>query len=58
MDANIGEALIFDVCSFYAHNEYDAGNWRASRYALSAEAYVREYKRHFPVSEPGWLLIA
>lgn len=52
MDA-AGEALIFDVCSFYGHNEYDTGNWRAPRHRLNDEAYIRNYKRHFPVSEPG-----
>lgn len=26
MDAKTGQALIFDVCSFYGHNEYDIGN--------------------------------
>ena len=58
MDVATGEALIFYVCSFYAHNEYDTGNWRAPRHALSEDAYIREYNRHFPVSEPGGLLMA
>lgn len=53
MDACTGEALVFDVCSFYGHNEYDTGNWRAPRHALSDEAY--KYKRHFPVSDPSGL---
>ena len=53
MDAKTGEAFIFDVCSFYGHNEYDTGNWRAPRHRLSNKAYIRNYKRNFPVSEPG-----
>ena len=53
MDAKTGEAFVFDVCSFYGHNEYDIGNWRAPRHQLSGEAYVRKYKERFPVSEPG-----
>lgn len=53
MDARTGMAFIFDVCSFYGHNEYDAGNWRAPRHRLSDKAYIRNYKRHVPVSEPG-----
>ena len=35
-----------------AHNEYEIGNWRASRHRLSHETYVQNYKRNFPVSEP------
>jgi len=52
MDAKTGEAFVFDVCSFYGHNEYDTGNWRAPRHRLSSKAYIRAYKRNFPVSEP------
>ena len=55
MDARTGEAFVFDICSFYGHNEYDTGNWRAPRHRLSDEAYIRNYKLHFPVSEPGQL---
>lgn len=53
MDARTGEAFVFDVCSFYGHNEYDIGNWRAQRHRLSDKAYTRSYKRCYPVSEPG-----
>lgn len=53
MDAKTGEAFVFDVCSFYGHNEYDTGNWRAPRHRVSNKAYIRNYKRHFPVSEPA-----
>ena len=52
IDATTGSALIFDACSFYGHNEYDIGNWRAPRHRLSNEAYIHSYQRHFPVSEP------
>ena len=52
IEAKTGEALVFDVCSFYGHNEYDTGNWRAPRHRLSSKAYIRNYKRNFPVSEP------
>lgn len=48
-----GGALIFDACSFYGHNEYDTGNWRAPRHKLSNKAYIKNYKLHYPVSEPG-----
>ena len=53
MDMKIGEAFIFDVCSFYGHNEYDTGNWRAPRHRLSNKAYIKNYKLHYPMSEPG-----
>ncbi|KAH8896576.1 hypothetical protein GQ53DRAFT_778617 [Thozetella sp. PMI_491] len=53
MDAKTGEAFVFDVCSFYGHNEYDTGNWRAPRHRLSNKEYIQNYNRHFPVSEPG-----
>ncbi|KAI1669888.1 Fructosamin-kin multi-domain protein [Pyrenophora tritici-repentis] len=34
VDAKTGEAFVFDTCSFYGHNEYDTGNWRAPRHRL------------------------
>lgn len=52
-DMDTGEPFIFDAGSFYAHNEYEIGNWRAARHRLSNRVYVRNYKRNFPVSEPG-----
>ena len=52
MDMRTGQAFVFDVCSFYGHNEYDTGNWRAPRHRLSNKAYIKEYKKRFPVSEP------
>lgn len=48
-----GRAFFFDVASFYAHNEYDLGNWRAPRHAVSDSAYTDAYKALIPVSEPG-----
>ncbi len=43
---------MFDVCSFYGHNEYDTGNWRAPRHRLSNKTFIKEYKSRFPVSPP------
>ncbi|OAF56249.2 hypothetical protein VC83_06676 [Pseudogymnoascus destructans] len=51
-DMKTGEAFVFDVCSFYGHNVYDTGNWRAPRHRLSNLAYIKNYKKCFPVSEP------
>jgi fructosamine-3-kinase len=53
LDAQTGEAFVFDACSFYGHNEYDTGNWRAPRHWLSDKAYTQCYKAKFPVSEPA-----
>ena len=53
MDLKSGGAFVFDACSFYGHNEYDTGNWRAARHRLSDDAYISDYKRLFPVSEPS-----
>ncbi|KAF2962994.1 hypothetical protein GQX73_g10578 [Xylaria multiplex] len=51
-DIDTGEPFIFDASSFYGHNEYEMGNWRAARHRLSDKLYIENYKRHFPVSEP------
>ncbi|KAF2652417.1 hypothetical protein K491DRAFT_706427 [Lophiostoma macrostomum CBS 122681] len=51
-DAETGEPFIFDAGSFYAHNEYDIGNWRSARHRLSNRVYVDNYKKHYPISEP------
>lgn len=52
-DGKTGEPFVFDAGSFYAHNEYEIGNWRAARHRLSRKAYVESYKRNFPESEPS-----
>ena len=52
-DMNTGEPFVFDAGAMYAHNEYELGNWRAPRHRLSNKTYIRNYKRNYPVSEPG-----
>ena len=52
LDQRTGDAFVFDACSFYGHNEYDTGNWRAPRHRLSDKTYIEEYKSLFPVSPP------
>ena len=54
-DMDTGEPFIFDAGSFYAHNEYEIGNWRAQRHRLSSRVYVENYKQNYRVSEPGKL---
>lgn len=44
---------MFDAGSFYAHNEYEIGNWRAARHRFSRDIYVENYKRNLPPSEPS-----
>jgi fructosamine-3-kinase len=53
MDMATGEPFIFDACSFYAHNEYEIGDWRAARHRLSKSAYVQSYRQEYPDSEPS-----
>lgn len=53
-DLETGEPFVFDGSAFYAHNEYELGNWRSPRHRLSSRMYIRSYKRNFPASEPGW----
>lgn len=52
-DVETGEPFVFDDSAMYAHNEYELGNWRIPRHRLSSKAYIRNYKKHFPASEPG-----
>lgn len=52
-DMQTTEPFIFDAGSFYGHNEYDTGNWRAPRHRLSGKLYVKNYKRNFFPSEPS-----
>jgi protein-ribulosamine 3-kinase len=48
-----GTARFFDVASFYGHNEYDLGDWRPLRHAVSDPAYMTEYMKIVPPSPPG-----
>ncbi|KAK8099496.1 uncharacterized protein PG998_012737 [Apiospora kogelbergensis] len=51
-DMETGKPFVFGGSAFYAHNEYELGQWRTPRHRLSGRTYVRTYKRHFPASEP------
>ncbi|KAL9015314.1 MAG: hypothetical protein Q9173_000112 [Seirophora scorigena] len=51
-DMETGEPFVFDGSAFYAHNEYELGNWRDPRHRLGSKTYIRNYKRSFPASEP------
>ncbi|CAF9917036.1 MAG: hypothetical protein HETSPECPRED_003080 [Heterodermia speciosa] len=50
-DKATNQPLVFDACCFYAHNEYELGSWRPTRYKLG-RPYVNAYHEHFPISAP------
>ncbi|TGO54276.1 hypothetical protein BOTNAR_0272g00020 [Botryotinia narcissicola] len=45
------KAVIFDPGCFYAHNEYELGNWRAKRNKFS-KAYFDAYHAYIPKASP------
>jgi protein-ribulosamine 3-kinase len=47
-----GDPVIYDASAFYAHNEYELGNWRPVRNKLG-RPYVTAYRKYIPVSEPA-----
>ncbi|KAF2688475.1 hypothetical protein K458DRAFT_464970 [Lentithecium fluviatile CBS 122367] len=51
IDGESGESLIFDACCFYAHNEYEFGQWRPVCNRFGAE-YVAAYHAHVQISAP------
>ncbi|KAK1764261.1 Fructosamine kinase-domain-containing protein [Phialemonium atrogriseum] len=49
-----GELMMYDVGSYYAHNEMDLGQWRADFCShLRSPIYPRQYLRHYPAAEPA-----
>ncbi|OGM41991.1 hypothetical protein ABOM_009497 [Aspergillus bombycis] len=48
IDVPTGESLVFDACSFYAHNEYEFGQWRpvcnrfGEEYLAAYHSYVQK----------------
>ncbi|KAK2805641.1 hypothetical protein FQN51_009144 [Onygenales sp. PD_10] len=51
VDKQTGHPLIYDPASFYAHNEYELGNWRPERIKFPSR-YFQEYHLHIPQSMP------
>ncbi|KAI5805311.1 Fructosamine kinase-domain-containing protein [Peziza echinospora] len=45
------QPMIFDPAAFYAHNEYELGNWRPVRNRFQ-KAHFREYRKFVEVSQP------
>ncbi|OCL02753.1 hypothetical protein AOQ84DRAFT_348674 [Glonium stellatum] len=51
VDMRTNLPLIYDPSSFYAHNEYELGNWRPERNKFS-RSYFTAYHSHIPKSAP------
>ncbi|KAF8862531.1 hypothetical protein BDZ45DRAFT_616832 [Acephala macrosclerotiorum] len=51
VDTETDEPLIYDPASFYAHNEYELGNWRPERNKFSRK-YFHAYHSRVPKSLP------
>ncbi len=50
-DLDLDEPMVYDACSFYAHNEYELGSWRPARNKFS-KAFNKAYHRHFHIADP------
>ncbi|KAF8855328.1 hypothetical protein BDZ45DRAFT_676286 [Acephala macrosclerotiorum] len=51
IDVDSDESLIFDACCFYAHNEYEFGQWRPVCNKFGAE-YLAAYHSYVQISAP------
>ncbi|KAF4982166.1 hypothetical protein FZEAL_2143 [Fusarium zealandicum] len=51
IDVNTGEPLVFDACCFYAHNEYEFGQWRPACNRFGVE-YITAYNSFVQISPP------
>ncbi|TVY71555.1 Protein-ribulosamine 3-kinase-chloroplastic-like protein [Lachnellula suecica] len=51
IDVDTEDSLIFDACCFYAHNEYEFGQWRPVCNRFGAE-YLEAYHSYVQISPP------
>ncbi|KAK8130469.1 hypothetical protein PG999_002849 [Apiospora kogelbergensis] len=51
IDVKTDQCLIFDACCFYAHNEYEFGQWMPACNKFGAE-YLATYHSHVKISDP------
>ncbi|GAB1314259.1 hypothetical protein MFIFM68171_04469 [Madurella fahalii] len=51
LDASTGRSLIFDACCFYAHNEYEFGQWRPACNRFD-EKFLQAYHQRLKPSQP------
>ncbi|EHK99639.1 hypothetical protein M7I_4514 [Glarea lozoyensis 74030] len=48
-----GEVVMYDVGSYYGHNEMDLGQWRADFCThLRSNIYTRHYLKNYPAADP------
>ncbi|KAH8807663.1 Fructosamine/Ketosamine-3-kinase [Xylogone sp. PMI_703] len=52
VDTDTNKPIVFDPCCFWAHNEYELGNWRPDRNKFS-QAYFTAYHSVIPRTYPG-----
>ncbi|KAI0393533.1 fructosamine kinase [Xylariaceae sp. FL0594] len=51
LNRKTGMPVVFDAAAFYAHNEYDMGNWRPRRSRFGKE-YFEAYRKEYPPAHP------
>ncbi|KAK3349875.1 Fructosamine/Ketosamine-3-kinase [Lasiosphaeria hispida] len=51
IDEDTSEGIVYDPASFWAHNEYELGNWRPARNNFG-DVYFETYHKHIRKSEP------
>ncbi|KAJ9261309.1 hypothetical protein DTO212C5_8349 [Paecilomyces variotii] len=51
IDVKTGTPVVFDACCFYAHNEYEFGQWRPTCNRFGGE-YLSAYHEYVPKSPP------
>ncbi|KAH6604302.1 hypothetical protein Trco_007748 [Trichoderma cornu-damae] len=50
-DRDIEEGIVYNPASFWAHNEYELGNWRPERNKFTRR-YFEAYYSHIPKAKP------
>lgn len=43
--------VIFDASAFYAHNEYEMGDWKPARNRFNS-SYFKTYAKYYPIAQP------
>ncbi|KAL7896627.1 Fructosamine/Ketosamine-3-kinase [Trichoderma sp. SZMC 28014] len=51
IDGDTERGIVYDPASFWAHNEYELGNWRPERNKFTRR-YFQAYHSHIPKAEP------
>ncbi|KAK8063113.1 hypothetical protein PG997_015210 [Apiospora hydei] len=52
IDVETGRCLVFDACCFYAHNEYEFGQWMPVCNKFGAD-YLAAYNSYVQISDPA-----